>query len=120
MHNLNPRNKLKAKNTVSMHLESISALLSGSCLNGNDVENFYKTHFAIKIDSGRVLGFSSDTEVKYADVVKDGERFTVLLSLSRIRDSCIKLLFLVLWNKKRKSIYKEHLIRFHEWHTGEV
>ena len=45
------------------------------------MENIDETHFFINMDNGRTLGFRGDSNVKYADVVAEGEAMTMVVRL---------------------------------------
>lgn len=65
----------------------------------NDIENADETHFIIKVDNGRTLGFFRDKEVNYVDILSGSEGFKVVVRNSGGRDSRFDAPFLVFKNK---------------------
>ncbi|KAL0225739.1 hypothetical protein P9112_013063 [Eukaryota sp. TZLM1-RC] len=45
------------------------------------IANFDEIHFVINIDNEKTLGFSGDTEIRYANVVLGGQAFTMVVKL---------------------------------------
>lgn len=86
---------------MAVHLGTVYGLLFSGKLDENEVKNVNETHFIINADNGCTLGFGGDTEVKYADVLSGGERFTMVVRLIGGRDSRIAEPFIVFRNRDR-------------------
>lgn len=48
-----------------------------------------KTHFVIDVDTGRMMAFTGDEEVKYTEAVSGGEGMNIGLRISRGRHAKI-------------------------------
>eukprot|EP00171_Calliarthron_tuberculosum_P006261 IDg6261t1 len=99
-HILIPKKEEEIEVSVAVHLGTVCGLMSAGKLDENDTENAGETHFIVKVDNGRTLGFCGDQEVKYADAVIGVEGFTMLVQLSGVRDARIQPPFMWL-NEKR-------------------
>lgn len=65
-----------------MHLCAISALLFKGHLDKANVKSIDKTLFTINVYNGTTFGLDGNIGVKYADVLKAEEAFTISLRLS--------------------------------------
>jgi DDE superfamily endonuclease len=67
---------------IAYHLGVVACEFQSGALDENLVENADETHFVIKMDNGKTLGFRGDNDVKYADVVSGGMGATMLVRLT--------------------------------------
>lgn len=105
-HRMSPVKESTIESEVAYHLGTLSCMMTAGEIHENDLENADETHFIMNMDKGPTLGFSGDTEVKYADVVSRGEGMTMVVRLSGGRDARVEPPFMVFMNKDRN-----HLIR---------
>lgn len=70
-------------------------------LHENNVESADETHFVINMDNGSTLGFEGRKEVKWVDVVSDGENMTMVVRLSGGWDSRIENSFMLFKHRVR-------------------
>eukprot|EP00171_Calliarthron_tuberculosum_P022372 IDg22372t1 len=96
-----PAKELFIEKEVAFHLGVLARQFRNKELDEIDVENADETHFVINIDNGRTLGFSGESEVKYADVVSGGEGMTMVVRISGGRDAIIEAPFMVFKNDSR-------------------
>lgn len=81
---------------VPAHLGIVYGLLSSREIDENAVENADKTHFSINVSNGRnFIGFTGNTEVKYADAVRGNEGFIMVVRFTGGRDSRTEKSFMV-------------------------
>ena len=80
---------------VAFHLGTFNREFETGAIDENYVENTDETHFTINMDNGRTLGFSGESEVKYADVFSGGEGVTMMVCLNGGRDASVQNTFMV-------------------------
>lgn len=69
-------------------------MFAANVIHENDGENAGETNFDINVDYGRTPGVCSTTNMKCTDVFNDGKGLTMLVHLSRGRDSNTETLLL--------------------------
>lgn len=80
------------------HLGTLCHLFENG-MNYDDVSNADETQFVINVDNGRTLGFTGETDVRYADAVRGGEGFSMMVWL--FGGGRIRVPFIVFENKDR-------------------
>jgi hypothetical protein len=101
MHNiilLCQRRRLICSEVKERHIQKLTSFHLGLLHRGillgefdeNLMENIDETHFVVNCDNGRILGFSSDNVVKYADVVSGGQSMTLMVRISGGRRAIIE------------------------------
>ena len=98
---LSPANIERLEKQVAYHLGFMARGFRSGKLNEDCIENVNETHFFFDVDNGRTLGFSGESEVKYADAVSGGEGMTMVVRLSGGRDAKIQPSFMVFKNANR-------------------
>ena len=98
---VSPEKELQIQQDVARHLGDMKRMLTNGKVDENDIGNADETHFVINMDNGRTLGFSGEDDLKYTDVVSDGEGMTMVFRLSGGLDAKIEPPFMVFTNKDR-------------------
>ena len=86
-HQLSAAKQLFSGKEVAFHRGTLKRDFETGAIDENDVDNVDETHFMINMDNERTLGFSGESEVKYADVVSGGEGVTMMVHLNGGRDA---------------------------------
>lgn len=88
-HKLSPSKELELEIEVAQHLGMTRRILTTGTVDENDIGNADLPDFLINMESGRTLGFSGSSDVKYADVTSGREGMTMVVRLSGGRDAKI-------------------------------
>ncbi|RAW27157.1 hypothetical protein PC110_g16450 [Phytophthora cactorum] len=67
-----PGKQSQIEREVVQHLGKLKRDFESGSLDETTVENVDETHFVIDFDNGKILGFVTEKQVKYADVVTGG------------------------------------------------
>ena len=100
-HKLSPAKIERLEKQVAYHLGVMARGFRSGELNEDCIENADETHFVIDVDNVRTLGFSGESEVKYADSVSGGDGMTMVVRLSGGKDAKIQPPFMVFKNANR-------------------
>lgn len=104
MKRLSPPKEFEIERAVPTHIFVLRKFIGIGGVDEKDVGNADETHFVINIDNGHKLGFSGETEVKYADVVAGREVMTMVVRLSGGRDARIELPLIVFTSNDRSYL----------------
>ena len=75
---------------IAHHLDVLQRRFQSGLSDKNLMKNVDETHFVVNIDNGCMLGFRSDTTLKYAKVDSSENSMTVVIGISGGRRSMIE------------------------------
>ena len=78
----NSEKELQIEKTTTYHLGVQHRGFKSGFFDDNLMENVHETHFVVNLDNSRILGFRSNTIVKYAEVVSGGDSMTMVIRIT--------------------------------------
>ena len=90
--------ELQIKRATTYHLGVLHRGFETRVFYENLMENVNETHFFVNLDNDRTLGFGGNTTVKYAKVVSRRDSITMVIRISRGRQSMIEALMFIFTN----------------------
>ena len=93
-----PEKELQIERSTVYHLGVLKRGFETGLFDENLMENIDKTHFVVNMDNDRTLGFWSDTLIKYAEVVLGRDSMTIVVQISKGRQSMIEAPMLIFTN----------------------
>lgn len=96
-----PEKTIKLERKVAFHLGFLCRGFQSGEFQEDDFENADKTHFVFDFDNGRTLGFAGEDDIKYAEAVSGGDRFTMIVRISGGKYANIEAPFVIFKNERR-------------------
>lgn len=98
-----PRKILLIKKEVAFHLGKLKNGFHSGVINEDLVENADETHFVLKMDNGRTLGFCGENIIKYAGFVSGGDPITMMVRITGGKHASIQPPQLIFQNASRSN-----------------
>ncbi|KAL0222107.1 hypothetical protein RCL1_001961 [Eukaryota sp. TZLM3-RCL] len=98
--------KVFIERQVAYHLGQMKDQFQQETIEEGMICNFDETHFVFNMDNGKTLGFTGDTEVRYADVVAGGEGLTMIVKITGGANAKVDVPMLVFMNKNSSYLIR--------------